>query len=153
MGLPVVRPPILWWSTISTIFSIVELVHCLSHLIVVYQDDLLVGRIGELLRVCNFEVIQHELCLVVDVSCGSGNCLFHSHSVLQIGICYCRCYRIGIRALVPNYVDLVGQVLHLSIVNVELRLKAYWAIEKLQEIVVPGWENFINSCCIQIMSL
>jgi hypothetical protein len=27
---------------------------------------------------------------------------------------------------VPNYVDFVGQTKHLSIVNVEPRLKAYW---------------------------
>ena len=103
----------------------IELVHSLSHLIVVYQDDLLVGGIGELLRIWNFEVIQQELGLVVDVSCGCRDGLFHSQGILQIRISYCRCYRIGIWTLVPNYIDLVGQMKHLSIVNVELRLKAY----------------------------
>ena len=97
----------------------VELVHSLGHLIVIYQDDLLVCRIGELLWVRNLEVILEELGLGIDVSCGGRHGLFHAKRVLQVCICYCGCYGIGIWTLVPNYVDLVGQMKHLSIVNVE----------------------------------
>ena len=103
----------------------VELVHSLAHLVVVYQDDLLVCGIGELLWIGNFEVIQQELGLVIDVTGSRWNGFFHSQGILQIGIGYGRCYRIGIWTLVPNYIDLVGQTKHLSIVNVELQLKAY----------------------------
>ncbi len=97
----------------------IEIVHRLGHLIVVYQYHFLVCSIGELLRVRNLEVVQQELGLGIYVSCGGRYGLFHSQGVLQIGIGYGRCYRIGIRTLVPDYIDLVGQTKHLSIVNVE----------------------------------
>ena len=132
----------------------IELVHRLSHLIVIYQDHLLTRRVGKLLRVRNFEVVQQELGLAVKVSCGCWYCLTHSKGILQVGIGYCRCYGIGIRALVPNYIDLVGQSKHLSIVNVELQLKAYWAAEALYgEINISRIENFINNRPLPFLSL
>jgi hypothetical protein len=124
---------------------------------VVYQDDLLTRGVGKLLRVGNFEVVQHELGLAVKVSCDCGFRLTHSKGILQGGIGYGRCYRIGIRALVPNYVDIFGQMKHLSIVNVELRLKSYWATGTAEalyrKINISCIENYINNRRIPFLSL
>ena len=103
----------------------IQIVHRLGHLIVIYQYDLLVCGIGELLRIGDLEVVQQKLGLPIELSRRSRHSLLHAQSILEIGIGYCRCYGVGIRALVPNHIDLVGQMKHLSIVNVRLRLKAY----------------------------
>ena len=62
----------------------VQLVYCLSHLVVINQDDLLVSGVGELLWVGNLEVIQQELGLAVDVACGCSDDLFIPRAFLRL---------------------------------------------------------------------